>query len=1289
MLAREGYTFTLGGLTLNGSAVTDFQLGALTGLAVINITNANAFSLGGLSTVNISNPAGGLTAGTYRLFNYTGNALGSIANLQLGSTPGLGFTYSLSNNTTHTSVDLLVSLSNVQWANDASGVWNTAGNWTNNSVPNSAGAQANFFGVINSARTVTVDGAFTIGTMTFDSLHAYTIAPDNEVGSGLTFDNAGTASISVLRGSHILSAPVALANNLEIAAVSGAALTISGEIYELSAARTVTLNGVGSVTFAGGGANAYTGLTTVNAGVLNLGKTAGVNAIGSGGVQIGVGATVALLASNQIADTAALTANGTFALGTNGETIGALNGGGAVTLGAGSLLTVGASNNLGSQFDGVISGEGTIAKSGTGTWILSGPNTFGGAGQTVTINAGSLQIASNGNLGNAANSLTFNGGSLLLGGALVSGRNVVLNGSGDLNTNNNAASLSGVVSGAGGLTKSGAGTLTLSGANTYSGGTILNAGTLSISSDTNLGAGSLQLNNGATLLTNGSFSFTHGFVLGAPTGPVQADGLAISGIINVQSGTLTETTNGITDGGLGGRLMKIGPGTLDLQVGGPASGGNTAFSGGIYIHEGTLKISTITSGGSNTTATIDNGATLLINSSSGGVRGIGQFRLGTGGALVGETAGNTSFANGVISNVSGQSGGITFIGPGKNGLGGNNTFSGTVVIGDPATPLVPAILSISRDVNLGAASNQLSIGNGSTLMIEDGIDATQPVGSAAVAGTFSTGRQINLIGSTATIDVRNTGDAVNYNPAFNPGGLNVLAAHTNVLTVNGVVTGSGQLTKAGDGTLVLANPGNTYTGGTVINAGMLSVADSSALGAATTPLTINATAIYQATGTFSTVRAVTLGGSGGISGGGTFDVTSTNNETRTGAISGTGSLTKTGTGTLSLFGVSDYTGGTFINAGTVAISNSFSLGAVGGSATIGDATLAVASDVTSNRAITLGHANSVLQVDAGTTYTLGGVLSGAGALNKSGDGVLALNGSNTYTGGTIINAGTVIVNSATNLGNGGPLTVNAGTLAVATGYSTNRNTTLGHAASTILVDPAQTYTLTGVVSGSGTLNKMGTGNLTLTGANTFSGETVVEEGTLTVASGSGNALANTTAITVNDGGTLLLGASNQIGNATPVNLGGGTLAKGNFSEGAANLVGMGALTLTATGSSLDFGTGTVGILSFASFNPGLDLDAFLTILNWTGTANAVGGGSTDRLIFNTTQAGNLGYFNFAGFADGARQFDLGGGFYEVTPVTPVPEPGTYAAGALALAAIVFSQRRRLRRPSASAPKASS
>ena len=598
LAASSASAFTFGGLSLNSLSVSNFQIGAPTSGNVINITGSNAFSISGASTINITN-AGGLAAGTYHLFDYTGTALANINNLTLGSTPGGGFTYSLSNNQTNTSVDLLVSISNQQWANDASGNWSASGNWTSGTVPNAVGAQGNFFNVINQARVVTVDGAFTAGSLTFNSAYAYTLASDGVAGHGITLSNSGTADISVLAGGHFISAPLSLTDNALISAFGGTSLTITGAIGENVVGRGVTSNGAGTVTLGGSSANTYTGLTLVTAGTLNLDKTPGVNAIGAGGLDIDFGGAVTLLGSNQIADSATVINNGTFTIGTRGETVAALNGVGNVITGSGGVLTIGSSNNLSSQFDGVISGAGTIIKAGTGTLGLTGTNTFGGVGQTVSVNGGILQYYSDNNLGDAANSVTLNDGTLETMASITSARAINLSGNGTIDTGNNVDLFSGVVSGAGGLTKAGSGILNLSGTNTFTGGTTINAGTVVINDATSLGSssGGLSLNSG-TLEVGGTFSTARNITLGSATSIIQVDP------------SQTYTVNGVVSGS--GSLNKNGTGNLSL------TGANT-FTGSTAVNQGTLTLAGAGSNislGSTSSITVSTGATLALGASN-------------------------------------------------------------------------------------------------------------------------------------------------------------------------------------------------------------------------------------------------------------------------------------------------------------------------------------------------------------------------------------------------------------------------------------------------------------------------------------------------------------------------------------------------------------------------------------------------------------------------------------------------------------------------------------------------
>ena len=152
-------------------------------------------------------------------------------------------------------------------------------------------------------------------------------------------------------------------------------------------------------------------------------------------------------------------------------------------------------NNV--SFDGVISGSGSITKTGAGTLILSGTNTYSGG---TTISAGTLSIGSDTNIGSGTNTIG-NKGTLLLSGNGTYTNDWTLSGAGSTIATDNNNTLSGVLSGNGGLTKTGAGTLTLSGTNTYTGMTTVRSGTLALGSD--LTSNQLTL-YGGTVFNRGS-----------------------------------------------------------------------------------------------------------------------------------------------------------------------------------------------------------------------------------------------------------------------------------------------------------------------------------------------------------------------------------------------------------------------------------------------------------------------------------------------------------------------------------------------------------------------------------------------------------------------------------------------------------------------------------------------------------------------------------------------------------------------------------------------------------------
>jgi autotransporter-associated beta strand protein len=367
------------------------------------------------------------------------------------------------------------------------------------------------------------------------------------------------------------------------------------------------------------------------------------------------------------------------------------------------------------------------------------------------------------------------------------------------------------------------------------------------------------------------------------------------------------------------------------------------------------------------------------------------------------SAGNTiTLADTVGGGTDAQiTGGFTKAGPGTLVLSGANSYVG-------GTAVTGGTLSVAADANLGAAGAGLTL-DGGTLQV---------TGTAFT----TTARPVSLGAGGGTFDV---------------------AAAANTLSLTAGVTGGGGLTKSGAGTLVLANAANSYTGGTTVAAGVLSIAADGALGATSGALTLNGgTLQFTGTGAVTALnlnRSVVLGSSGG-----TIDTSGLgagfgNVTTVASPISGSGPLTLMAHGDTSdsggrsnsdliLTGPNTFTGTVTIASGMVDAASNF--GDAGNAIVITGGGLVVASTITAsvNRAVTLaGTGDRIFRAYDGQTLTVGGPIGGTGALRKTDTGTLVLTGANTYAGGTMVAAGTLLANNSSGSATGfGPVTVGTG-----------------------------------------------------------------------------------------------------------------------------------------------------------------------------------------------------------------------------------------------------------------------
>ncbi len=801
--------------------------------------------------------------------------------------------------------------------------------------------------------------------------------------------------------------------------------------------------------------------------------------------------------------------SGTADLNGQSVTVAGLSGtGGAVDLGTdptatpppSAQLTLNVASGESYTYSGNVTGgtattKGYIVKKGAGSQTLSGTNSFIGG---VTVDEGTLFAGSTSAFGDPTNALTLDGGTVDLNGhdiKLGSLQNDSGAAGGALNLGTNKLTLTqltdtsfdGKIAGSGTFDKEGGGTLTLTGdSSAFTGITDIGDGKLQV--DGTLG-GTVNVNGTSTLQgmgrIDGSVNVNDQGTLSSRLDPsFLAHKLTITKDLTVaNTGTLlyTYAANPAND-----------TDALGIDVGGNISLGTS-----------TIKVTT------------DLGAVI----DTWGVYRLIEYDA----SIAGQDVKNVNFDFSTLPDPSfyvGQSGAaageVNFIYTRGMQLDYWDPDSSTQGIqggaglwtADPGTSLTnwtdPTGTTNARYQDSTAAIFQEQ---GGVVTVDTSSDAAHPIKVAGMQFTTD-GYIIGAAKDQGTLTlIADTQGQTRIAVGENNGGQVYTA------TINSKLAGNTTLLKDNLGTLVLAGT-NTYTGGTLIDDGVLEISSDQNLGAdaagnLNTRITLdgqpNEVATLRNTGAIVTIRPVTLSDKGG-----TFDTRAA--LTLNGKIEGAGALTKTGTGTLTLKNPGNsYSGGTFINEGTVSISNNGDLGNAGGGITFNGGTLENTAEIVTGRNVTVGAGGGTLQTDANLTLT--GLISGsstpAGPLKKTGGGKLTLTADSTYAGTFTIQAGEL------DFGNGGAGGSIKGDIVDDGVLNFNRSDKFAYG---------------GKISGSGTVNQIGAGETTLTGENSYTGTTSVSKGTLIV---NGNQTAAKGDTNVTNGATLrgggIIGGNVNIG----------------------------------------------------------------------------------------------------------------------------------------------------------------
>ncbi len=840
-----------------------------------------------------------------------------------------------------------------------------------------------------------------------------------------------------------------------------------------------------------------------------------------------------------------------------------------------SAVNVTATKNYTFGGSGQMGGAGTLTVSGSGTLSINNSNSFTGG---VTLTAGVLAITNEFALGNPTNAapanVTLNGGALMVTNSLTLGANtnrgITLGGSGGtLNVSNAATTLTvaSIVAGTGNaLTKTGNGTLVLSNANTHS-LTVVNGGSVICGSGKATGTGSSWA-AGATIQS--------GFLdINGQSNYKPSDGVSnylfftavTFGQVNAATTELKDTTAShagfIIYNGTSPYAGIVYDGANDpgkATISAPWYGTGTSFATTRQVQVGTSANAPV---GLEFTGTISqrtsiDGQNTTLEKTGDGVLKISNtnyfpgLKISGGKLIAGHVNALGSvraIANTVTVTGSGSTLDLNGFSPTISDLEDGGTSDGTVLNnGGSASTLTvthgTVVSSFSGTLANGSSTLALTKAGANTVTLSGADTYTGATivsnGTLVVSGSLSAGSAVTVF-SNATFRV--DGGTVNRPVAINNAG--TLSVNNNaVVNSTVIISDGGNVSVPGAGTvtnLTFANTGamnfNVANGGILTVAGTDGVTNNGAVNS----VTLNITGVAPAPGTY-----VLIAYSGSLKGSGynAFKLGTTPGGASYTLVNNPGVAVEL-TVTPALF----WSGAQSSEWSTNAIGGLMNWTLLGNPTDYTNGAVVVFDDsLTGSTTVDSSVANitpaNVYFNNSANTYTLQGsaAIAGATSLGKNGSGTLTIANNNSYSGGTTINAGAVQVGT-----NGTSGSLGSGAISVVTDLQFNR---------------ADARTVTNNISGVGTVEQNGSGTLTLSGTNTYSGVTTVNAGTLIVTNG--NAIGDSGTVSVASGATFQVNSSETIGGFTTVagstiNGQTGTLT---YSSGSilGNLTGAGGLT---------------------------------------------------------------------------------------------------------------------------------